>query len=412
MANPAMALWVLAQIAFPRGRVVDTVRGQADTAERYALYLPARYDTTRHWPFLFVMDPRGRATRALARFKDGAERDGYVVLSSYNTVSDSTEAPNIEALNAALKDATTWFAIDQRRIYLAGFSGTARLAWGYGIQLRGHVAGLLGFGAGLPWSGTLAYIRLHDSIGFVFFGGAGFLDFNYNEVRRLEGQLDTLATIPHHFEYYDSPHAWPPAPIGAQAIDWMTLQAMKVGLTARRDSAIAVWYDSALARARETADPWEARRGYQAAIEDFRGIHDVTVATAAADSLGRLKAVRQEDDRRRELAKAAERYETETLPRYAREVDSAKTVPSLERSLHMLDLGELTRHAKDTTDRLGATAARRLITDVFVNVAFYMPRAYLAKGDTARALAVLGVAETIDSTDADVKAMLARARGH
>src|SRR5579872_907132 len=150
MANPALMFLALVQIAFPRGRVIDSVRSPTDSGERYAVYLPARYDSTRHWPLLFLMDPRGRATRALERFRDGAERDGHVVLSSYNTVSDSTEEPNIRALRAALTDGPKWFTIDPRRIYLAGFSGTARLAWGYGIELRGHVAGVLGFGAGLP----------------------------------------------------------------------------------------------------------------------------------------------------------------------------------------------------------------------------------------------------------------------
>lgn len=413
MANPALTLLALVQVAFPHGRVIDSVRSQADSGERYAIYLPARYDSTRHWPLLFVMDPRGRAKRALERFRDGAERDGWVVLSSYNTVSDSTEEPNTRALNAALIDAPKWFAIDARRIYLAGFSGTARLDWAYGIELRGHVAGVLGFGAGLPWFGGLAaYLRLRDSITFAFYGGAGSLDFNYDEVHRLESTLDSLGTIPHRFSYYEGPHAWPPAPVGASAIDWMELQAMKSGLAPRSDSALAAWYDSRVAAARVALDSGElfqASRRYSAVRDDFRGLHDVSMVTALADSLGRIKAVRAEASRRRSLAEASDHYLSVIIPRFVTEVDSAPRPPTLERSLALLDLRDLQRRARDSTDRLGSQAARRLLTSVFVNTAFYMPRAYLARGDAARAVAVLDVARTIDSTDSDVRDGLARA---
>ena len=75
------------------------------------------------------MDPRGRALVPLSLFKDAAERLGYILLSSYNTVSDGAAEPNVRALDAMLQEAQEHFAVDERRIYLAGFSGTARMSW-------------------------------------------------------------------------------------------------------------------------------------------------------------------------------------------------------------------------------------------------------------------------------------------
>ena len=127
----------------PVGAVIPSVKSHADTSERYALYLPSHYDVSRRWPALLVLDPRGRALLAMERFREAAERDGYIVVSSYNTVSDSTEEPNVRAVNAMLADLQDGLATDTTRMYLAGMSGTARLAWTFAYELSGHVAGIL-----------------------------------------------------------------------------------------------------------------------------------------------------------------------------------------------------------------------------------------------------------------------------
>lgn len=71
------------------GRIDERLVAVDDTAQRYAQYLPSSYRADRRWPVLFVLDPRGRGLHALRLFVEGAERYGYVVLSSYNSLSDS-----------------------------------------------------------------------------------------------------------------------------------------------------------------------------------------------------------------------------------------------------------------------------------------------------------------------------------
>jgi predicted esterase len=382
----------------PVGTVVPRVTSRADSTEHYAVYLPTRYDTTGRWPALLLLDPRGRAMIAMRRFQEAAERDGYIVISSYNTVSDSTEEPNVHALNAMLLDLQNDFATDTRRMYLAGFSGTARLAWAYAYELAGHVPGVLGFAAGLPWRGIDAYTQLKRPASFVYFGGAGTSDFNFDEVRALEETLDSVTTIPHRLEYFDGPHGWPPSAICGDAVDWMEVQAMTQGLRPRNDSLVTAWVTQRLAlalAAEDSGDSYQAYVRYRAVRDDFHTLHDVTFATTRIAALERLPALRDRRKRDRELQTAFEDYSKDRFRPFITALHE-KRPPALGSALHDLNIAALQRQARDSThDPLGAQAARRMLALVSVNTAFYLPRQYFVAHDPARALAALAIAHEI-----------------
>ena len=79
-------------VTLPSGRIIQRITSRADTTQRYALYLPSTFTRDRQWPVLFLLDPRGRALIPMQRFQPVAERLGYIVLSSYNTLSDGPDA--------------------------------------------------------------------------------------------------------------------------------------------------------------------------------------------------------------------------------------------------------------------------------------------------------------------------------
>src|SRR5437879_13735887 len=118
------------------GRVQERVVSVTDTAQTFAVYVPPGYSSVRRWPVLFVLDPRGRALLALNLFQDAAARLGWVVMSSYNSLSDGPPEPNVHAMNAMLASAQR-LAIDPARVYLAGFSGTSRVSSEFAGRLRG-----------------------------------------------------------------------------------------------------------------------------------------------------------------------------------------------------------------------------------------------------------------------------------
>ena len=86
------------------------------------------YSPTRRYPLVLILDSRGDALIPLARFGPPAARPGFVVMSSYNSASDGPVEPNIGAVNTMLGDAWRALSIDTTRVYLVGFSGTARLS--------------------------------------------------------------------------------------------------------------------------------------------------------------------------------------------------------------------------------------------------------------------------------------------
>ena len=383
----------------PVGIVMPSVRSHADTSERYALYLPSHYDVSRRWPALLVLDPRGRAVLAMERFRAGAERDGYIVVSSYNTVSDSTEEPNVRAVNAMLADLQDRFAIDTTRMYLAGMSGTARMAWTFGYELSGHVAGILGFAAGLPWKGVEAYLRLKQSASFSYFGGAGTGDFNFDEVRELDHTLDSLDVLPHRAEYFDGQHGWPPSSVCGDGLDWMELQAMKHGRRLRNDSLAGAWFTQRMAQARAADDSgraFDAVVRYRAIRDDFRGLLDTRVADDRVAVLEQRPAVRDHERRDHSLEIAFGVYFRQKFSPFLLDLPNAAHPPSLESALHDLDIRDLQRQQRDSVhDRLGAQAAGRMLALVAINTAFYEPRMYFARGDPAGALAMLAIAHEI-----------------
>jgi predicted esterase len=403
---PLIALPVLAQeagpapvassIRFVPGQLVERVASSLDRSQHYAVYLPSDYRPDRKWPVLLLLDPRGRALIPMALARESAERHGYLVLSSYNTLSDGSNQPNIDAMAAMLTDAQRLFAVDPVRLYLVGFSGTARVSWEFAFGLRGHVAGIIGFGAGVTPGFKFTQQGISGPIPFVYYGGAGTSDFNYEEMLALDQELDRLA-MTHRLQYFDGPHSWPPVRVMKDAIDWMQLQAMRQGL-APKDSA---WVDSLFhtefyrAKASETSgDSYSAFRRYRAIATDFQGVAEVSAVTARVSELEKGAAVR---DAIRRQEKMVERNHTylRKLGRFLEEYRTAKAPPSLDRSLKTLQVAELQKRRADMRDTVAALAAGRLLEHIVVFSSFYEPRDYLEKGDAARALAILALGEAV-----------------
>lgn len=148
-------------LRIPLGKAVERVPAASDPTQQYVLYVPSGYDAERPEPVLFLMDPRGRAMVPMRRFESAAEAQGYVLISSYQTLSDagSAFAVNARALTAMLRDVQVRLSVDASRFYLVGCSGTAHYAWTAAAGPDGHVAGLVsvddGLGLGSPSVGAV-----------------------------------------------------------------------------------------------------------------------------------------------------------------------------------------------------------------------------------------------------------------
>ena len=376
---------------FPRGQVVERVVVAGAPLQSYALYLPSAYTRDKLWPALYMLDARNQALVPLERFRAAAERFGWILVSSYNSRSDTRDDPNSTAMTAMWNDAVRRFSIDGRRVYVTGFSGGARAAVDMAYALPGRITGVIGAGAGFADSQAPV-----GKVPFLYFGTVGDRDMNYYEMRSLEEKL-VAAKAPHRIVYFDGGHQWMSPELADEAVAWMELQAMKSGTRPRDSERIALLQAEARGRAAalETAGkPVEANRAYAQAADDFRGLADVAADERKAAELGKRPEVRAalEEARRRDARDEATLRSVHTKLRNA----LAQPDPPMP-ALLAADLGipALRRKAAsdDTAERL---SAERILANLRAQTGFYLPDEMFYRRDTARGRALLLVRAEID----------------
>ncbi len=384
---------------FSRGQVVDGVVCTQAPEESYALYLPSGYTPDRAWPILYILDPRSRGAFAAGKFRAGAEKHGYILASSNSSRSDGPMEPNLKAMRAMWTDTHVRFAIDDRRVYAAGYSGTVRSCCTLARAVPGSIAGIIGAAAGFPFDRPP-----QQGDPFVFFGTVGDKDFNYFEMMDLEPQL-AAARIPHHLEIFDGIHQWPPEALATTALDWMELQAMKAGTRPKDPALVEVLWTEALARARAfeaAGDLVQAHRTWSAAAADFAGLRDTAAAAtrtaelAANPKLQRELKARQDRLRHdKELLEAAPGI----LAAGLNPTGEPKTTAQLLAALRIHELRKKAGSAPDPDERL---SAQRVLNTLAVQTSYYLPEKFMSERKYDQAIAVLSIAAEIDPEDPDV----------
>src|SRR2546426_3517631 len=314
----------------PPGRLEEQVCA-TDTSQTFALYLPPGYTTERRWPVLFVLDPRGRALLGAKLFQAAAARLGWVILSSYNTLSDGPPEPNVDAVSAMLAWAQAHPSLDPTRLYLAGFSGTARAALRFAVALRGHVAGVIAVGGALGFALGGPETAFAGDSTFAYFGSAGTRDFNYEEVLAM-GERFRSTRVPFRVVAFDGPHSWPPPDLCGDALDWLELRAMLGGLRPMDSGWVRTRLADEVARATELErlGRWaEAARLDEAIVRDYARWPQADDAAARAAALRRNPVVATYEAEARRLAER-DLHQGIELPKILAWARSQRDPPALE----------------------------------------------------------------------------------
>ncbi|GAB5521438.1 MAG: hypothetical protein RhofKO_36890 [Rhodothermales bacterium] len=383
------------------GTPIPDLVASTDPVHRYALYLPTSYHEGTPHPIVFLMDPRGGAMRVLNLFRPVAERYGYILMSSYNSLSDadSSFAVNDRALAAMRLDAEAHLNLNPRRYYIAGFSGTAHHAFDVAPQLDGKLAGIIVAGGGMPARSVQFERTVRMQRPYAAFITAGYADFNYDLVRGLDVVLDTTY-LPHRFAPFEGRHTWPPPLVVEDAFDWLQLHAMRAALIPRDTTWIADLYAQHLAEAQALLDderPADAHHRYQQIVTDFRAFTDVAVPAQHAETLAKRRDVRRTHARRDELALEVVAYKQALRP-FNSDYRAAKRLPNHKKMLKRLKVAKLHKAMRDSTRLDELYAAERMLAAAFSHTNFYQPRDYFAEGDYERAAGMLRLARAIYPT--------------
>ena len=374
--RPRMQPLILA-LALATGTFTENVPTRADATQTYTLYLPSTYDAKKAHPLLLVFDPRGRGTPAAEIFRPAAEEYGWILLSSNQTRSDDDSAPNDRAVRALLSESAA-YAVDVKRIYATGFSGTAMLAWDTGIRTK-MFAGVIGVG------GRLIEEVPPRRFNFAHYGFAGERDFNNREMRAIDDALEGV--VPHRFQSFDGVHQWITPELAREAVGWFEVLAGNQSVRAK-----VMAEDVAAAEKLAGLAAWRRWRAIQ---RTYGGFEDRTAKLDVA----------------RELAD--EKKWDEFAVRY---IERLAAAPATIRAMNHPRPGDAVRvlglkDLKSRAERPGAegATAKRLLATVFAQSAFRLPPRFTASGEHEAAAAFLGVAAEIQPDRADIWQELAAA---
>lgn len=272
----------------PVNQVMDTIVCIDDPGYSYALYLPPYYGDFKEWPVIYAFDPDARGRIPVERYKEAAERFGYIVVGSNDSRNGPWE-PIFRSAQAMFKDTRKRFLIDPNRVHLSGFSGGSRIASTIGMK-NGKIAGVIGCGAGFDQGHPPNY-----HIDFDYYGLIGNLDFNYQEMKSLEMWL-SMFDMKQEIAEFEGGHDWPPSKNLVDAITWMEFRAMEDERRALRNDLIREFIETreqlaldALAR----NDPYKAYRAYRDIIDYIGELADTREYKERADQLLKDRRVKQ-----------------------------------------------------------------------------------------------------------------------
>lgn len=216
------------------GVITDSliVSGTEDT---YALYLPKGFTLETNWPVVFVFDPGADGKNAISHFNEAAEEYQYIIVAS-NAVKNGDYQTNLRRASRLINTINDNFPVDRQRIYLAGFSGGARLAMAI-TSISNTVTGVMASGAGHADNSML----IPENKLFAFVGMAGSRDFNYLEVKNTVEILQK-AKFNAEFIPFEGAHTWPPDVQIKKALRLFKLKAMTKGKAVENDSLVHSFY--------------------------------------------------------------------------------------------------------------------------------------------------------------------------
>jgi poly(3-hydroxybutyrate) depolymerase len=338
-----------------RGTIIDEVKCANDATQSYALYLPSTYSADRKWSVLIGFHPGARGRAIVEKYRAAAEQYGYVLAASNNSRNGPWEV-SIAAVRAMMPDLGARFSLDEKRIYLTGHSGGARVAMQVALANK-SIAGVIASSGGYPDSQPRARVT------FAVFSTAGNEDFNYIEMRMLDRKL----TSPHRLAVFEGGHTLPTDDVALEAIEWMEVQAMKSGARTRDDVLVEQLVAKRQRQIAASTNDTSTVHLLEAFVEDFSGLRDVTAEAGRAKDLRKQRHVKKALEREHDADDEEARTISEFVALEAGLVDSERRTQSL---MTLRDrLSKLAKQAGGPDPSPERTQSRRVLRAVTAGAA-------------------------------------------
>lgn len=274
------------------GILTDSVPVVQNSNESYALYLPSKYDPKSPSPIVFIFDPAARGITGLQPFIEAAEKYSYILICS-NDSKNGPYSPNLKIADNLFKGVLSTYAVDQKRIYTAGFSGGSRLAATIAV-LSNSIRGVIACGAGFAKS-PMYFPNVQNS--FSYAALVGYRDMNYQEMKKTV-QWASKIGLPNEIFQFEGEHQWPPSSVILRAFDWLQNEALRQGLVQADNDSRLLNYQRSLS----LADSLEKKGHlYDAVIEygrlqrNYADLIDVDNLDATIKSIKKQRSYKREE---------------------------------------------------------------------------------------------------------------------
>jgi dienelactone hydrolase len=374
------------------GKVYPKIFCAADSNQSYSLFLPSNYDKNTPSPVLILFDSHGDGLLPVNLFSTDASKSGFIVAGSNNSKNGMSMAQTTAIYRNLLADLTSRFNIEQKAIYLGGFSGGSRVAAAAAIT-EGGVAGVVGCGAGFP------NLNQKPQTTFSYLAVVGKQDFNLTEMMQLDESLEK-AGYQHHLLLFDGIHQWPPKELIPEIFTWIRFDAMKQKSIPENRSEIDRFIEQndkiASDFAAQNKFP-EQQEIYQKMVHYLSGLTDISPLLSEIKKLDNETSVGAFRQQQKELKEMEQGLQQRYLP----EIEQMDEAWWKKEAAKLHSLSEEPKNPE-----LGAMY-KRLLGSLSLSCYMYS-NAALKQGDLAGATKYIEIYMLVDPTNAEHSYMAAK----
>ena len=353
-------------LTYKKGVIIDTIEVNNSNGESFALYLPEEFNSDVPSPIVFIFDPAARGRYGLIPFIEAADKYQMILVCS-NSSRNMAYETNFSIADRWFKDIFSRFTIDPTKMYLAGFSGGARLASTIAV-LSGQFKAVVGCGA--AFSGNSGHWPVSGDQ-FYFAGLVGNQDMNYQEMIKAADWLDRIGMSNQIFIFEDD-HRWPDAKYISKAFDWFYLLDIKKNLVSDDRNFLDRYLVDQLTEAQflsNQSQVIEAVLQYERIIKDLDDYFTLDSLNVKVKELKNSKDYKKSLKSRKEIASEESAWTTKLISKVTEEMKKGESRDNfrwLQKELAKLDKEYVGSSRKDY-QHLGRRLQQMLFAMVIEN---------------------------------------------